>query len=94
MNQYKDGPTGIKIAKTLNPDLIILDIEMPQMNGLEVLETLRASDPEAAIPIVMLTGHADVALVKRALTMGANDYILKDKAVLEIQNRLKKYLAP
>lgn len=92
--EAEDGAQGLKMAQDLDPDLIILDIEMPQMNGLEVLEKLRARDPNSTIPIVMLTGHADVDLVKKALIIGANDYVLKDKSVLEIANRFKRYLHP
>jgi CheY-like chemotaxis protein/DNA-directed RNA polymerase subunit RPC12/RpoP len=89
-----DGPSGLKLAQTSNPDLIVLDIEMPQMDGLEVLAALRAQKPNKVVPVVMLTGHADLELVKKALAAGASDYILKDKSVLEIANRLKKFLSP
>lgn len=92
VTEAENGPEGLKTAETLQPDLIILDIEMPQMTGLEVLKILSDQDPPNEVPVVMLTGHADVDLVKQALSMGAKDYVLKDKSVLEIANRLKKYI--
>ena len=90
--EAENGPDGLKIAETLKPDLIILDIEMPQMTGLEVLQILSTLESLTEVPVVMLTGHADVELVKQSLSMGAKDYVLKDKSVLEIANRLKKYI--
>lgn len=87
-----NGQDGLDIATKMKPDLIILDIEMPHMNGMEVLDIIRTQNKDNTTPIVMLTGHADVELVKKALTIGANDYVLKDKSVLEIANRIKKYL--
>ena len=92
VTEAESGPEGLKTAESLKPDLIILDIEMPQMTGIEVLKILSTQEQQDEIPVVMLTGHADVELVKQALSMGAKDYVLKDKSVLEIANRLKKYV--
>ncbi len=90
--EAEDGPTGLSLIETSQLDLIILDIEMPQMTGIEVLKKLKETGN--TIPVIMLTGHADIEKVKQVMAAGAKDYLLKDLSVLEIGNRIKKYLQP
>ena len=52
-----NGPDGLKLAREHKPDVIILDVAMPEMGGLEVLNELKNDDETAAIPVFMLTGH-------------------------------------
>lgn len=59
VDEAADGPAGIALAKSLAPDLIVLDVEMPGRNGFEVFSELRASPETADAKIVMLTGVAD-----------------------------------
>ena len=92
--EAEDGPSGLLLLESTSIDLIILDIEMPRMSGIEVLQIIRMTDSGNAIPVVMLTGHADLNLVKQVIAAGAKDYVLKDQSVLEITNRIKKYLRP
>lgn len=73
-----DGRTGIKMAQQHAPDVIVLDIEMPEMNGFEVCRRLRENAQTADIPIIMLTAHSEVAMVMRGIDLGAIDYIPKD----------------
>ncbi|HSD95568.1 MAG TPA: response regulator transcription factor, partial [Sulfuricaulis sp.] len=70
------GEEGIAQALALSPDVILLDIKMPVMNGIETLERLRASN--VTVPILMLTMSRDDADLRAALRGGAAGYLLKD----------------
>jgi len=70
----KDGAEAVECAATLDPDLIIMDIWIPEMDG---IETARAILAQKAIPIVLLTAYADETLVRRAKEVGVMAYLLK-----------------
>jgi DNA-binding NtrC family response regulator len=70
-----DGAAGVERASSDHPDVVLLDIEMPGLGGLEVLEQLKAKTP--SLPIVMLTALGDVKTAVRAMHLGAFDYVLK-----------------
>ena len=70
-----DGEEALRKVQNERPDLVLLDIRMPGINGLEVLRRLRRDHPR--VPVVMLTGLDDEALGRSTLQMGAVDYILK-----------------
>ena len=73
----KDGPTGLETAAASEPALIFLDIRMPHMDGIEVLERLLADDATNRIPVVMLSNYDDSAYVKKCLGLGAKEYVVK-----------------
>ena len=74
-----DGLEGVQMAQCHHPDIIILDLEMPRMHGLEACKRLKQDARTADIPIVMLTSHADEAvLVLDGIEFGAIDFIPKD----------------
>lgn len=70
-----DGAAGLAAALADPPDVVILDLDLPKMSGLEVLEKLSHAQP--SLPIIMLTGHRDVQTAVRATKLGAFDYITK-----------------
>jgi DNA-binding NtrC family response regulator len=70
-----DGPQGIQIYKEREPDVVILDLALPSMNGLEVLRKIRKHDPDAKI--IVVTGHGSDESAKVALRYGAWGYIEK-----------------
>lgn len=77
-----DGNEGIKKAKEKNPDLILLDIMMPQMNGFEALEKLKKDIGTAQIPVIIFTNIATTDQdVEKAKTLGAEEYIIKSSVV-------------
>jgi DNA-binding NtrC family response regulator len=86
-----DGPSGLERATSERPDLVILDLHLPGMDGIDVLEKLRASFP--SLPVVMLTGHADLKTAVRATQLGAFDYLTKpvdhEELVLVIRRALE-----
>jgi len=72
-----DGSEGIAKARTEHPDLILLDIMMPGMNGHDVCVKIKGDRNTRKIPIIMLTGQGEREAVIKARQTGANDYILK-----------------
>lgn len=73
----KDGEAGIKAAKKEMPDLMLLDILMPKMDGFEVLKALKADSKLKRIKVIMLTNLGQKEDVDRGLELGADDYLIK-----------------
>ncbi len=73
-----DGKTGLELAQQLHPDLIVLDVQMPEMNGFQVCRQLKNTRATADIPIIMFTRHDEQEAVVLGLQTGAVDYIPKD----------------
>jgi len=84
-----DGPSGIALAQTLVPGLVLLDIQLPKMDGYEVARRLRTLDSLRATPIIAVTSYAMVGDREKSLAAGCNGYIEKpidpDTFVAEIQ---------
>ena len=78
----QDGHAMVKAAETLRPDVIVADVTMPQLNGIDALAQLRRTNPE--VRVVFLTMHSDVAYARRALEAGALGYVLKHSAPSEL----------
>jgi DNA-binding response OmpR family regulator len=88
-----DGEEGLRRVHADPPDLVISDIMMPKVNGLELLAALRSSPDTAALPVILLSAKAQVADVQRGLELGADDYITKPFDPLELIDRVYKVLA-
>jgi DNA-binding response OmpR family regulator len=73
-----DGRTGLQMAQETHPDLVVLDIQMPEMNGFQVCRQLKDTRTTADIPIIMFTRHDEEEAVVLGLQTGAVDYIPKD----------------
>lgn len=86
-----DGEEGLRIADHQVPDVVILDVQMPKMDGLEVLSRLRRDERFADTPIVMLTSVGDREIVRKSIQGRATSYILKDDPQ-EIMRRLREIL--
>ena len=78
----EDGVALIEAAKRLRPDVIVADITMPRLNGIEALTQLRAELPD--VRVVFLTMHRDAAYARRAVAAGAMGFVLKHSAVSEL----------
>ena len=88
-----DSRVAIETCQTFDPDLILLDLIMPELDGFAVLETLRAEVSERFLPIVVLTGDTTEETKARALEVGATDFLVKPvsqtEALLRIRNLLE-----
>jgi len=73
----QDGFLGLKLAKQFNPDLILCDINIPHLNGYEVLNKLREDLTIANIPFIFITSDRDTKSRSHAMQLGANDYLTK-----------------
>lgn len=88
-----DGIEGLEKAKTEHPNLILLDIMMPKMDGLKVLEELKAAPETKDIPIVLLTNLSSDIVIKEAFSKGAAGYLVKSEVVNEkIVEEVKQYI--
>jgi CheY-like chemotaxis protein len=88
-----DGETGFKLAKKEQPNLILLDLILPKMNGFEVLESLKADEKTKEIPVVVLTNLERMEDLDRALELGAKTYLVKTNYTLtEVKEKIKKML--
>ena len=86
------GLRGLNLIKTGNPDLIILDIKLPGMNGLRICKELRAIEKFKHIPIIAFSGVDFDNYEKKFYNAGFNDYIPKSIELTELIKRIKKYL--
>jgi diguanylate cyclase len=90
----EDGLTGVLLAKSHLPDLIICDIMMPQLDGHSVLIQLRQEPATAKIPFIFLTGKADKSDARQGMNLGADDYLTKpytrDELIEAVSARLQK----
>lgn len=73
----EDGPQALELIRTVTPDLVLLDIRMPGMSGMEVLRAIRQQYSPTHLPVIMVTAEGHSASIVEALQMGANDYITK-----------------
>jgi DNA-binding response OmpR family regulator len=87
-----DGIDALSVLETFRPDVIVLDIVMPNYNGLEFLKILKNNDDFKSIPVVMLTALSEMRKITECLEMGAVGYITKDSTIEEIVQRLNLLL--
>jgi DNA-binding response OmpR family regulator len=87
-----DGETGLKKARNENPDLIILDLMLPKIDGHKVCRMLKFDDKYKRIPIIMFTSKSSEEDKKIGKEVGANDYITKDFDSAQLVELVNKYL--
>lgn len=87
------GREAIKLAQENNPDLVLLDIEMPEMDGFETMEALRNRIIDEAVPVIFLTAREDSESREKGLEAGAVDYITKPYDRQELSIKVKNHLA-
>lgn len=87
-----DGKSAIDIAKLEKPDLILLDIQMPEMDGFKVCTHLKKDIQTSDIPIIFLTVNSDVKDKEKGFSLGAVDYILKPFNTKEVEVRVKNHI--
>jgi DNA-binding response OmpR family regulator len=75
--EARDGIEGLEMAAKCQPDLLLLDLNMPGMDGLEVLRRLRESETSQALPVLVLTAQGDEEGIRRSFATGATDFLAK-----------------
>jgi len=93
--EANDGQSGLEAIRTLLPDAVILDWEMPRPNGAEFVRTVRSPEtfPLPNVPIIMLTGHGERSRVIEAINLGVNDFLLKPVSSKALLSRLIALIA-
>jgi DNA-binding NarL/FixJ family response regulator len=86
IDEANNGKECLEKLEKIEPDILLLDINMPDMNGIEVLEELKKQNKN--IKILMLTVHSEVEYLIKAIDIGANGYILKDSGSLELKQAI------
>ena len=87
------GMRALKYLSNNKPDLILLDIRMPDMNGFQVLQLIHAMEDRADIPVIMLTGAEDGESVRKSVEMGICDYVLKPFSTSNLLQRIRRAIA-
>ena len=90
--EAEDGLQGLRLAKAEKPDLVLLDLMLPQMDGLEVCRSLKGNQATAALPIIMLTAKSEEIDKVIGLELGADDYMTKPFSPRELVARVKAVL--
>ena len=88
-----DGEEGLQRARSEAPDVVLCDIMMPRLDGLELLTRLRNDPATARLPVVLLSAKAQKVEVERGLSLGADDYVTKPFDPLELLDRVNAVLA-
>jgi DNA-binding NarL/FixJ family response regulator len=86
----EEAHSALQAIASLRPDILILDISLPGSDGIDLLKTIRATDPD--IPILVLSMHAESVYAERALRAGANGYIMKQEATDNVLVALRRLL--
>jgi CheY-like chemotaxis protein len=90
--QAKDGMEAVKVARKELPDLILMDVMMPQMDGYEACRTIRAQEETKAIPVIMVTTRGEPVNVETGYRSGCNDYVTKPVNTLELLAKVKSLI--
>lgn len=87
-----DGPEGLEKAAVFNPDLVLLDINMPKMSGFEVAKRLKENEATRHIPIFIMTSLKQDSNIQRGYGLGIDDYITKPTNMAHLKLRIDTFL--
>ena len=88
----RDGVEGLEKVKLLSPDILLLDVNMPRMDGIELCRRIKSEDSIRLTPVVMLTALSDLEKKLEALEAGADDFVNKPYNMVELVTRIKSLL--
>lgn len=88
VGEASDGDLGLEMIRELQPDLILTDVRMPYLNGIDLIKTIRAEGNDAQV--IFFSGYDDSSYIRSALRLGADDYLLKPIKPSELNERLEK----
>lgn len=90
-----DGVSGLRQLQESPPDLVLLDIRLPRMPGLDVLRAIGEDPRLAGVPVLILSNYGEPAIIREGLQLGARDYLIKSQTTpIELSMRLRDYLPP
>ncbi len=92
--QTRDGREVLDLAREHRPDLILMDIQLPEVSGLDVTRWLKQDDELKAIPVIAITAFAMKGDEEKIREGGCEDYISKPISVMQFLDKVKKYLEP
>lgn len=92
LHAAEDGIRGLDAARTELPEIIVLDVGLPGIDGWEVLRHLRAGDDTKDIKVLVLTAHAQPEIAEQAVQGGADDFMTKPFRPMELRERIEKLL--
>jgi DNA-binding response OmpR family regulator len=93
VRQAEDGLQGLEAVRSWAPDLVVLDVMMPGLSGVDVTRELRADPATASTPVILLTAKAQEADVETGFVSGADDYVVKPFSPRELVSRVQAVLA-
>jgi CheY-like chemotaxis protein len=88
----RDGAEALEAIREVRPDLVVLDISMPEVDGIEVLRRLREDEETSELPVLLLSAQAQEADVRRGFATGANAYVKKPFSPQELAQRVDELL--
>jgi two-component system cell cycle response regulator DivK len=92
--EARDGEEGVSRARSDRPDIILMDISIPKMDGWEATERLKADDDTSAIPIIALTAHALEEDRAKAMRAGCDGYLAKPVEPRRVVQEVEKFIGP
>ena len=91
--EAKQGEDAIRLAKELHPDLILMDTNLPELDGVTATQRMREDFALHDLPIIFISGHAQPELRAAALAAGGNDYLVKPTSLSDLEASVEKHLA-
>ena len=91
IEEASDGVECLEKLKTVNPEVLLLDINMPKMNGIEVLQKIK--DIDLKVKVLILTVHNEIEYLIKAIDIGADGYILKDSGSTELKKAINTIMS-
>ena len=94
VSEARDGPTGLKLISEQIPDLVVLDVMMPHVDGIQLCKAIKSNKNTQGIPIIILTASEDVSVRKSCMEAGADKFIKKPWSIEELAETVSQLLKP
>lgn len=88
--QAADGKKALEIVTTHDPDIVLLDMKIPGMDGLEILKHIKADDPDCKV--LVMTAYGELGMIQEAMDMGAIAYVAKPFDIMELRDQINQLL--
>lgn len=88
--QAADGKKALEIVTTHDPDIVLLDMKIPGMDGLEILKHIKANDPDCKV--LVMTAYGELGMIQEAMDVGAIAYVAKPFDIMELRDQINRLL--